>query len=232
VAETTEQNESVEVAEEEDEEQADDTTESEGTTEETKKEDTKLNPYEEVILAEMNRRAENGDELLATALQSADKSIKECCKYMEFRAKKWADEQKLNGNVCVWMSDADGYAIAHHYYIESKETIDAEMPKKPTYTPMTAEEREKLNKEREEARKKAEETTKKVYENPLLASLMKKGAKVSTDGEVAVTKTTTKKDENGNVVSSKTTKTDAEGTRTTTIVKDGKEYTMTEFALF
>lgn len=207
--ETTEQNESVEVAENE-EEETDDTTESE----ETKKEDTKLNPYEEVILAEMNRRAENGDELLATALQSADKSIKGCYSYVVAQARKQAQ-----GN-CAMVDDQTVYGWAHHYYIESKETIDAEMKPKTAKKEKTAEE------------KKREETTKKVYENPLLASLMKKGAKVSTDGEVAVTKTTTKKDENGNVVSSKTTKTDAEGTRTTTIVKDGKEYTMTEFALF
>ena len=206
--------ESAEVAEEEDEEQADDTTESEETTEETKKEDTKLNPYEEVILAEMNRRAEQGDELLATALQSADKSIKGCYSYVVAQARKQAQ-----GN-CAMVDDQTVYGWAHHYYIESKETIDAEMKPKTAKKEKTAEE------------KKREETTKKVYENPLLASLMKKGAKVSTDGEVAVTKTTTKKDENGNVVSSKTTKTDAEGTRTTTITKDGKEYTMTEFALF
>lgn len=194
--------------------------ESDESAEEGKTEDEKLNPYADAILAEMNRRAEQGDEQLAKGLQSKDKSIKECCEYMEYRAKKHAEEQKMSGAVCVWMSDADGYSLAVHYYTESKETIDAEMKPKPKEQPKSAEQ------------KKKEETTKKIYSNPLLASLMKKGAKVATDGTIAVTKTTEHKDKEGNILSSKTTKMDAQGNRTTSITKNGQTYTMTEFSLF
>ena len=214
--------ESVEVAEnEEEEEETDDTTETadEESSEETKKEDTKLNPYEEVIFAEMTKRAENGDELLATALQSADKSIKGCYSYVVAQARKQAQ-----GN-CAMVDDQTVYGWAHHYYIESKETIEQEIPAMKPYVapkpaPKTAEQ------------KKQEEQTKKVYANPLLAALMKKGGKIATDGTIAVTKTTERKDKDGNLLFSKAVKTDAQGTKTTTIEKGGKTYTMTEFSLF
>lgn len=174
-----------------------------------------LSQYERIILADMERRAKEGDELLATALQSKDKSIQSCFAYVKERARKLA----VSG--CAMIEDAIVFGWAHHYYIESKETIDAE-----TKTASKAKSKEKTAEQ-----KKAEENKKKVFENPLLASLMKKGAKIA-EGEVAVTKTSTKKDAEGNVLSSKTTKTDADGTTTTTLVKEGKTYTLTEFSLF
>jgi len=197
-AETTEQA-SKESADAEDKEEEDDA------------EWEKLNPYGKAILAEMQRRVEQGDELLAKGLQSSEKSIKECCKYMEFRAKKHAEEQKIRDGVCVWMSDADGYALAHHYYTESKETIDKEMAvaKKSNLKPA--------------------EPKKKIYKNPLLEALMKKGYKADDN---AVTKTTTKKDKEGNVLSSTNVKVQDDGVRVTTVEKGGKTYTMTEFSLF
>lgn len=205
---------------EDDAEESAETDESEGESAETEttksetKEPKKLTPYEQIVLDEMNRRVADGDELLATAMQSADKDIHACWSYITAQARKQAVGS------CAMIKDEVVFAWAHHYYIESKETIDAETKVKKAPKEKTAEE------------KKAEETKKKVYENPLLASLMKKGAKISSDGEVAVTKTTEKKDAEGNVLSSKTTKTDAQGNRTTTLTKDGKTFTMTEFSLF
>ena len=189
-------------------------------------EDTKLTPQEEFFVEKLNEYAKE-DEYLATALKRADKSIRKCFDYMREKARKMLQK----GGNCVAVEGTEMLGWAKHYYIESNETIESEMPKKPTYDPKKAEEDRK---KREELQKKAEETKKKVYENPLLASLMKKGGKVENaeNGEVAVTKTTTKKDENGNVVSSKSVKTDESGTRTTTITKDGVTHTMTEFALF
>ena len=182
------------------------------------KKESKPNPYEVAILTEMQRRAEQGDELLAAALQSKDKTIKDCFKYVTEQARKKAVGQ------CAMVEDAVVYGWAHHYYIESKETIEKECPAmKPHVAP-------KVEKTAEQ--KKQEETTKKVYANPLLAALMKKGAKMSTDGEIAVTKTTERKDKDGNVLFTRNVKTDAEGTKTTTIERNGQKYTMTEFALF
>jgi len=178
------------------------------------KEPKKLSAYEQIVLDEMNRRVADGDELLATAMQSADKDIHACWSYITSQARKQAVGS------CAMIEDDKVFGWAHHYYIESKETIDAEMKVKTAPKEKTAEQ------------KKAEETKKKVYENPLLAALMKKGAKIANDGEVAVVKTTEKKDAEGNVLSSKTTKTDAQGNRTTTLTKNGQTYTMTELSLF
>lgn len=198
-----------ESTEESDEESAEDSSE----TTETPKQG-KLSAYEQAILSEMERRAQGGDSLLAEALKNVGKTIQSCFAYVKEQARKQATAG------CAMIEDSVVYGWAHHYYIESQETIDAEM-KKTKSAP----------KEKTEEEKKAEENKKKVFENPLLASLMKKGAKIA-EGEVAVTKTTTKKDDEGNVLSSKSVKTDADGTRTTTIEKEGKTYTMTEFALF
>lgn len=204
-----------EQTEEESADDAEEETEESAETENSEtKEPKKLSAYEQIVLNEMNRRVADGDELLATAMQSADKDIHSCWSYITAQARKQAV-----GN-CAMIEDDKVFGWAHHYYIESKETIDAEMKVKTAPKEKTAEQ------------KKAEETKKKVYENPLLSALMKKGAKIANDGEVAVVKTTEKKDAEGNVLSSKTTKTDAQGNRTTTLTKNGQTFTMTELSLF
>ena len=217
----TEQN--TEVAEEitteqTEEESADDAEEeTEESAEQTEGKEKKLSPYEEIILAEMQKRATD-DEQLSNGLQSKDKTIQDCYKYVYEQARKQAV-----GN-CAMIEDDKVYGWAVHYYTESKETIENECPALKSYVP------KKVEKTAEQ--KKAEETSKKVYENPLLSALMKKGAKIANDGEVAVVKTTEKKDAEGNVLSSKTTKTDAQGNRTTTLTKNGQTFTMTELSLF
>lgn len=128
---------------------------------------SKPNPYEVAILEEMKRRATT-DELLAKGLESADKTIAECFRYVTAQARKEAV-----GN-CAMIEDNKAYGWAVHYYIEPKEVIDKEL------APKTA--------------KKApnEKTMKKIKANPLLASLMdKKGYTPTEDG--AVVKTTTMK---------------------------------------
>ena len=121
VTETTDETENAIVSEENTEESADTEEKPQGDTEEKKPKE--LNPYEKVILAEMERRAQNGDELLATAMQSKDKNIQSCYEYVKAQAKK----QAVAG--CAMIEDAVVYGWAHHYYIESKETIDKEMKK-------------------------------------------------------------------------------------------------------
>lgn len=178
-------------------------------TEESKpaKKEEKLSPYEEVILAEMKRRADAGDTLLATAMQSKDKNIKECFQYVTAQAKK-----KATGN-CAMIEDAVVYGWAHHYYIEPKETIDKELHPAP----------KKVDTAKKTEPKKTE-PKKKTFVNPLLASLAKKGYKQTENGSMS--KTTATKD------GSKTITKDKKGNTTTTIEKNGQKYTLTEFSLF
>lgn len=91
--------------------------------EKPKKED-KLSAYEKAVLAEMERRAEQGDTRVADALKSKDKNIHECWRYITAQAKKKA----VAG--CAMIEDAIVFGWAHHYYIEPKSVIDAELKPK------------------------------------------------------------------------------------------------------
>lgn len=123
-------------------------------TEETKEE--KISQPEQRILDEMNRRVSEGDELLATAMQSKDKSIKECYRYVTFLARKEM-EKVAKGYGSIMIDDPVVYGWAHHYYIESKETIDKEMKPKETPKPATP---------TATAKKPTAKTTKKGKEKP------------------------------------------------------------------
>lgn len=85
------------------------------------KKEEKPSPYEIAILAEMRRRADDGDELLFDALQNPGKNIHDCFSYVKSQARKKA----VAG--CAMIEDNIVYGWAHHYYIESKATIDKEM---------------------------------------------------------------------------------------------------------
>ena len=104
------------------------------TQDKEKPKEDKLNPYEKVILAEMERRAkgEDGDmpdDNLAKGLADKGKDIHKCYEYVKAQAKKKA----VNG--CAMIEDAVVFGWAHHYYIEPKEVIDAEL--KPKSAPKT-----------------------------------------------------------------------------------------------
>lgn len=148
-----------------------DTTEPEQSAESAEEAPTKApskpNTYEALILEEMKHRATT-DPLLAKGLESADKSISECFRYVTAQARKEA-----TGN-CAMIEDNKVYGWAVHYYIEPKEVIDKELAPK--------------------GGKKAvsDKAVKKIKANPLLSSLMdKKGFKPTEEG--AVVKTTTMK---------------------------------------
>ena len=81
------------------------------------------NPYEAVILAEMERRAET-DPQLASGLRSPEKSVKECWKYVTAQARKEAKGS------CAMVRDDVVYGWAVHYYTESPEAIAEEMKPK------------------------------------------------------------------------------------------------------
>jgi len=103
---------------------------------EQEKKPAKPNPYEEVILAEMKRRAQT-DAQIAQGLASPDKSISECFQYVTKQARKQA-----TGN-CAMVADAVVYGWAVHYYTESKAEIDKELKPAPKAKATTKQEAKK-----------------------------------------------------------------------------------------
>jgi hypothetical protein len=147
------------------------------------KEEKKLSPYEQIILAEMQRRATD-DELLAKGLESADKSIQECFKYVYEQARKIKD-----GNVAM-VEDSKVYGWAVHYYTEPKDVTDAELHPKPKTSPKTE------TKSKDKGKKATAPA--KPNKNPILSVAKSKG-KETKKGEPK-TNVVSKKDKKGNVV--------------------------------
>ena len=129
---------------------------------EKKPKEQKISAYEQAILSEMERRAKDGDELLATALRSKDKNIQGCFSYVKAQARKKA----VNG--CAMIEDSVVYGWSHHYYIEPKEVIDKELapksaPKADTATkPTTPAKADKKAKEKEKPVKNVLDITKAI----------------------------------------------------------------------
>lgn len=129
---------------------------------EKKPKEQKISAYEQAILSEMERRAKDGDELLATALRSKDKNIQGCFAYVKAQARKKA----VNG--CAMIEDSVVYGWAHHYYIEPKEVIDKELapksaPKADTATkPTHPAKADKKAKEKEKPVKNVLDITKAI----------------------------------------------------------------------
>ena len=146
------------------EEKEDDSADTEGETEEKaekKPKEQKISAYEQAILSEMERRAKDGDELLATALRSKDKNIQGCFAYVKAQARKKA----VNG--CAMIEDSVVYGWAHHYYIEPKEVIDKELapksaPKADTTKPTIPAKADKKAKEKEKPVKNVLDITKAI----------------------------------------------------------------------
>lgn len=215
---TKQDTETAEVADDEQEGDADTTTES---SSEDAQGEIKLTPQEQFFWERLEEMASE-DEFLATAMKKTDKSIRECFDYMTMLAKKKVTKQ--SGAQCVAVEGTEMLGWAKHYYIESKETIDAELHPKPKEQPKTAS---------KSAEKKEE---KKVHSNPLLTAIAKaqeekNKANGSAEQSKTTTKTITKVERNGSI-STTNIKTEENGERVTTINKGGQTYTMTEFSLF
>lgn len=133
-----------------------------------------LNPYEKVILAEMQRRA-TSDALLAKGLADTEKSIQDCFKYVYEQARKIK-----SGNVAM-VEDSKVYGWAVHYYTEPKAVIDAEL-------------RPKVEKKAEDKKS----APAKPNKNPIFVASNNKGTQAKTGDPK--TNVVSKKDKNGNVV--------------------------------
>lgn len=73
---------------------------------------------EQAIQAYLENRAKT-DTLFAETYKKANKSIKECCKYIYSQARKLA-----NGGNAVGVDDATVYGWAVHYYDEDNIKVD------------------------------------------------------------------------------------------------------------
>jgi len=179
---------------------------------EQKPKEDKLSAYEKAVLAEMERRAnEDGDTLVADALKSKDKNIHECWQYITAQAKKKA----VAG--CAMIEDAIVFGWAHHYYIEPKEVIDAELHPKPKDKPKTDTKTATTpspTKSKEKPKTETKPKKKGSYaDNPLLKSIMEKNK--------------------GKGKSKKTITTNSNGDKVEEVKGgNGKIYKITEFSLF
>ena len=178
---------------------------------EQKPKEDKLSAYEKAVLAEMERRAnEDGDTIVADALKSKDKNIHECWQYITAQAKKKA----VAG--CAMIEDAIVFGWAHHYYIEPKAVIDAELHPKPKEKPKTDTKTATTpspTKSKEKPKTETKPKKKGSYaDNPLLKSIMEK---------------------NKGKGKSKTITTNANGDKVEEVKGgNGKIYKITEFSLF
>lgn len=173
--------------------------EAEQTEQKPAKKEDKLSAYEKAVLAEMERRAnEDNDTLVADALKSKDKNIHECWQYVTAQAKKKA----VAG--CAMIEDAIVFGWAHHYYIEPKSVIDAELHPKPKDKPKTDTKPTTPAKVAEKPKKPV--NPKNAGKNNPLLQKIAKGKKKATKQE-SKDKVYTKK-------------------------VNGKTFTITEFALF
>lgn len=168
-------------------------------------------PYEQVILAEMMKRAQS-DTQIAQGLKSADKSIKECFRYVTECARKEA-----KGGKCAMVEDNKVYGWAVHYYTESKETIDAELK------PAKKDKPEK--KASKPSAKPATSTAKPSAPSPADKAEQERKARQEQIRKALLSSVST-----GKV--STFVNTDEHGNRTTTTIKAGKEYKITELSLF
>ena len=179
---------------------------------EQKPKEDKLSAYEKAVLAEMERRAnEDGDTIVADALKSKDKNIHECWQYITAQAKKKA----VAG--CAMIEDAIVFGWAHHYYIEPKEVIDAELHPKPKDKPKTDTKTATTpspTKSKEKPKTETKPKKKGSYaDNPLLKSIMEKNK--------------------GKGKSKKTITTNSNGDKVEEVKGgNGKIYKITEFSLF
>ena len=179
---------------------------------EQKPKEDKLSAYEKAVLAEMERRAnEDGDTLVADALKSKDKNIHECWQYITAQAKKKA----VAG--CAMIEDAIVFGWAHHYYIEPKAVIDAELHPKPKEKPKTDTKTATTpspTKSKEKPKTETKPKKKGSYaDNPLLKSIMEKNK--------------------GKGKSKKTITTNSNGDKVEEVKGgNGKIYKITEFSLF
>lgn len=109
------------------------------------------NQFENTIKNYLENRA-NTDSLFAETYRKANKSIKECCKYIYSQARKFA-----KGSNSVGIDDATVYGWAVHYYDEDAIKVDEVQERTEVVAPVAEPSKEEKPVQQKPARKKTKQ---------------------------------------------------------------------------
>ena len=120
---------------------------------------------EQAIKIYLDNRAKT-DSLFAETYKKANKSIKECCKYIYSQAKKLA-----KGGNAVGVDDATVYGWAVHYYDEDNIKVKDVKERVEVVAPTTVQETVKEEKpvQSKPARKKTKKELQKIFDSRQLS---------------------------------------------------------------
>lgn len=121
--------------------------------------------FENTIKNYLDGRAKE-DSLFAEAYKKANKSIKECCKYIYSQARKLA-----KGSNSVGIDDATVYGWAVHYYDEDDIKVDKVQERVEVVAPVAIQKPVKEEKpvQQKAARKKTKQELQKIFESRQLS---------------------------------------------------------------
>lgn len=121
--------------------------------------------FENTIKNYLDGRAKE-DSLFAEAYKKANKSIKECCKYIYSQARKLA-----KGSNSVGIDDATVYGWAVHYYDEDDIKVDKVQERVEVVAPVAIQKPVKEEKpvQQKAARKKTKQERQKIFESRQLS---------------------------------------------------------------
>lgn len=109
------------------------------------------NQFENTIKNYLENRAKT-DSLFAETYRKANKSIKECCKYIYSQARKFA-----KGSNSVGIDDATVYGWAVHYYDEDDIKVDKVKERVEVVSPVAEPSKEEKPVQQKPARKKTKQ---------------------------------------------------------------------------
>lgn len=112
---------------------------------------TVMSSFETTIKKYLDNRAKE-DSLFAETYKKANKSIKECCKYIYSQARKMA-----KGSNSVGIDDATVYGWAVHYYDEDNIEVEEVKEQVEVSTPVTAPAPSEKSVQQKPARKKTKQ---------------------------------------------------------------------------
>lgn len=121
--------------------------------------------FENTIKNYLDSRAKE-DSLFAETYKKANKSIKECCKYIYSQARKLA-----KGSNSVGIDDATVYGWAVHYYDEDDIKVDKVQERMEVVAPVAIQKPVKEEKpvQQKAARKKTKQELQKIFESRQLS---------------------------------------------------------------
>lgn len=121
--------------------------------------------FETIIQTYLENRAKT-DSLFAETYKKANKSIKECCKYIYSQARKLA-----KGSNSVGIDDATVYGWAVHYYDEDDIKVDKVQERVEVVAPVAIQKPVKEEKpvQQKAARKKTKQELQKIFESRQLS---------------------------------------------------------------